>query len=473
MAFRHGVYIQELKTKILGVRTCDSALPFVVGAAPVQELEGGKPVNEAKLIFDYPEFVTTFGGVPEGQSESDYSLSQFARIYFTLYGMSPAVFVNVFDPAIHKSSVNAEAKMFVADKITLAHPGFANEVVKNSDGTITYVKDTDYTVDYAKGIITRKTTGQITAGQSVKVDYDWADVSKVTSADIIGGVDAETGHRTGLELIEEIFSTYGKVIGTVLAPGYSHVSSVANAMIAKAEKLCDHFKAQAYIDIPPTVTKPADALTFKATFGSPNAVIFWPQVKFGDQLHWLSAHAAGLTAKVDEKNTGVPYESPSNKGLSIDGPVKILSIQEANYLNEQGIATVFRFSTGWKLWGNRTSAFPENTDIKDTFNPCRRMANWIENNLVLLTWQKVDDPMNKRLIETVVSTVNICLNGLTGQSFLIGAKVTFRAEDNPLTDLANGIIRFYITYLAPPPAETIEYVLEVDVTYFNNLFGGG
>ncbi len=105
---------------------------------------------------------------------------------------------------------------------------------------------------------------------------------------------------------------------------------------------------------------------------------------------------AGLMAKVDIANTGVPYQSPSNQTLLIDGPLNILSIDEANYLNSQGIVTVFRFSTGWKLWGNRTTAFPADTDIKDSFIPCRRMANWIENNLVLLTWQKVDDPMNKQ-----------------------------------------------------------------------------
>lgn len=103
MAFQHGVYIQELDTKILGVRTCDSALPFVVGIAPVQTLTGTKPINVPKLISSYQEFVTTFGAVPEGQSEAIYTLSQFARIYFTLYQMSPAVFVNVFDPDIHKS----------------------------------------------------------------------------------------------------------------------------------------------------------------------------------------------------------------------------------------------------------------------------------------------------------------------------------------------------------------------------------
>lgn len=472
MAFQHGVYIQELSTAILGVSTCDSALPFAVGAAPVQTLGSNQPINQSQLITDYQTFVTTFGGVPAGESESDYSLSQFARIYFTIYGGSPVVFVNVFDPAVHKSSVAAEAGTFVADQIPLAHVGVANEVVKSSDGITTYVKGTDYTIDYPSGAITRLSTGSIAAAASIKTSYDWADVSKVVSDDIIGGIDAGTGLRTGLELIDEVFTRFGVVVGTVVAPNYSQVTVVANAMIAKAESLNGFFKAMACIDIPPSVTKSADALPYKATFASPNALICWPQVLSGDQTHWLSCHAAGLMAKVDIANTGVPYQSPSNQTLLIDGPLNILSIDEANYLNSQGIVTVFRFSTGWKLWGNRTTAFPADTDIKDSFIPCRRMANWIENNLVLLTWQKVDDPMNKRLIETVVSTTNIWLNGLAGRSFLIGAKVWFRQQDNPLTDLANGIIRFYITYLAPPPAETIEYVLEVDVTYFNNLFGG-
>ncbi len=83
MAFQHGVYIQELSTAILGVSTCDSALPFAVGAAPVQTLGSNQPINQSQLITDYQTFVTTFGGVPAGESESDYSLSQFARIYFT------------------------------------------------------------------------------------------------------------------------------------------------------------------------------------------------------------------------------------------------------------------------------------------------------------------------------------------------------------------------------------------------------
>ena len=79
--------------------------------------------------------------------------------------------------------------------------------------------------------------------------------------------------------------------------------------------------------------------------------------------------------------------------------------------------------------------------------------------------------MNKRLIESVKDSTNIWLNGLVGRQMLLGARVEFLEQENPETDLANGIIRFHIYYLAPPPAETIEFVLEVDTGYFEVLFG--
>ena len=396
MAFEHGVYVREEKTPISGVRTVDSALPFVVGIAPE-----GAPVNTAELVFNFTEFVNKFGWDDDTET---YTLCEFAQVYFQLYGNSPAVCVNVFDPAVHK----------------------------NADGN--------------------------------------PDPSKVTAADIVGGVDAVTGQRKGLELIEEVFPRFGKIIGIILAPGFSHDSTVYNAMIGKAKNLSGRFKAMAYIDAPPDVETAADVVSFKSGISSPFAYVLAPAVKYGDKKHHLSVHAAALTARVDAENDGVPYESPSNKTLLISEPVKAYTIQEANYLNEQGIATVFRMFSGYKLWGNRTAAFPGITDIKDSFLPNRRMANWIENNLIVNTWQKVDNPMNKRLIESIVDTWNIALGGLVGRGYLLGAKVYFLEEDNPLTDLANGIIRFRIKYLAPPPAEDIEFILVVDLNYFDELF---
>ncbi len=295
-------------------------------------------------------------------------------------------------------------------------------------------------------------------------------VNDVTASDVVGGVDATTGKRKGLELIEEVWTRYGKIVGIITAPGFSHDSTVYNTMIAKAENLSGHFKAVAYIDAPPEAETLADLNAFKSNIGSPYAYVLAPPVKYGEETHYLSLHAAGLTAKVDYENSGVPYKSPSNKELRISEPTKIYTIDDANYLNSRGIATVFRFSTGWHLWGDRTAAFPENTDVKDTFLSCRRMVNWIENNLVVNTWQKVDDPMNKRSIESVVDTWNVGLGELVGMGALLEAKVQFLEEDNPVTSLMNGKVVYRVNYTPVPPSETIEFVTVVDVSGYLNLF---
>jgi uncharacterized protein len=401
MSFQHGIQIQENPTSLRPPRPVDSALPFVVGTAPVQTLTGDKPINKAVLVHDLEDFVAKFGAVPADESETDYSLASFARIYFALYGSAPAIMVNVFDPAEHE--------------------GGPDDVV---------------------------------------------------AADIVGGIDGATGTRTGIELVEVAFPEFGKIPAILLAPGHSHLPAVAVALAAKANLINGHFRAMALIDVPPTEERPEDAVAWKATYDDPHALVCWPRVMVGDQTHWLSAHVAGLIAQTDRGRGGIPFEGPSNKGLRITGAEHALTITQANYLNEQGLVTVLRVGTaGHKLWGNRTSAYPGSTDIKDVFVPCRRMVNFIANSLIVSTWQRVDDPLNPRLIQGIADSTNIWLNGLTGQGALLGARVEFLRSDNPLTSLIDGKVKFRIHYLPVPPMEAASFVLEVDPSYFDTLFG--
>ena len=77
-----------------------------------------------------------------------------------------------------------------------------------------------------------------------------------------------------------------------------------------------------------------------------------------------------------------------------------------NALNKDGINTAINMN-GWRAWGNRTACYPGNTDIKDCFIPCRRMYNWWANQFILSYFAKVDNPLNKRLIESIVDSENI------------------------------------------------------------------
>jgi phage tail sheath protein FI len=294
-------------------------------------------------------------------------------------------------------------------------------------------------------------------------------------------VDGATGVYTGLELVNKVFPLFRLVPGQILAPGWSHDSAVAAIMKAKAGSINGLFKAIAVADVDDT-SSGADLYTevpaWKTTnnYTDPLQVVCWPRVKLGDETYHLSTQFAGLACKVDGDNDDIPYVSPSNKSLQADSAViddgseVTLDPSQAAYLNGEGIVTALNFIGGWKLWGNRTGAYPGSTDVKDTFIPVRRMFNWVNNTIILTFWQKVDDPTNKRLIDTVVDSLNIWLNGLTARGALLGGRVEFQQDENPATDLLNGIVRFHVYQTPPTPAEDIEFVLEFDVNYLNALF---
>ena len=154
-----------------------------------------------------------------------------------------------------------------------------------------------------------------------------------------------------------------------------------------------------------------------------------------------------------------------------DGTEVSFGLEEANYLNGQGIATALNWIGGWRFWGNRTAAYPANTDPKDSFLAIRRMFDWHGNTFLQTYWQKVDKPVNRVLIESIIDSERIRLNGFAAAGYILGGRVEFTSAENPTTDLLNGHIKFH-TYLTPPtPAEEIDDILEYDTSYLSTLFG--
>lgn len=415
--YKHGVFVSEVPTGILPPVRVDSALPVVVGTAPVHTLEEGSaiPVNEPRLVFTRKEFVSRFGGVPEGESSHNYTLSEFADSYFGTYGVAPIVCINVFDPASHVS------------------PG--------------------------------------EGGQSTP------DVFKVASADIIGGIDGTSLKRAGLELVTECFPRFRLVPGQILAPGFSGDPAVAVTLGAKCANINGHFKSGGLIDVPDEVPNYTEVPAWlnDNNLTDKNLIAVFGKPRIGDAIQWGSTHLAGVTATRDAENSGIPYWSPSNKRLLANGVTHggndlVLGDDEAQWLNGQGVVTFLNSIGGMVAWGNRTAAYPGSTDPKDTFIPIRRMFNWIGNTLVLTAWQMLDSPIRRRMIESVTDSFNVWLNGLAAREFILGGRVDFLADENPTTDLMDGIVRFHVYVTPPPPAKEIEFILEYDPTYFSTLF---
>lgn len=481
MGYKHGVNTSEKPTSVISPVVATAGLQVIFGTAPINLAETSEYVNKPLLAYSFDEAKKAIG---YSDDWDDYTLCEAMDSAFRLYGVAPIVFVNVLDPATHKTDVTKTVNI-LNKKAVIDEKGVLLDtlVVKLTAEGTNLVEGTDYIVSFdndGQVIIAVLTTGTIPSNQpTLSVSFTKIDPSKVVNNDIIGGVDVDTGDLTGLELINSVFPKFGLVPGQILAPKFSKDATVAAVMKAKANNINTFFKAMSIADAD-TVT--ANNYTKvpewknQNNYTSPNELVCWPKVALNEKTYHLSTHIASRSSLTDSLNDDTPYVSPSNKALQInkallnDGKEVSLGPDQANYLNGQGIMTVLNFTGGWKAWGNRTAAYPAVTDVKDSFFPVRRMHNWISNSIILTTWAKVDDPTNRSLIDSVVDSLNIWLNGLTARGALIGGRVEFKQEQNPITDLLNGTVRFSVSIAEPTPGENLEFIVEFDANYYNSLF---
>lgn len=495
MPYNHGVKVSELPTSILPPVESSAGIPFIVGTAPVNMTDPTN-VNKPVLCYSYDEAVAAFGYVPpvaatEGALKKyEYTISEFIYSQFALFGVAPVMIVNVLDPTTHKTDATvSQVKLdTTTGSATIAETGViasSIELLPQAGGTA-YIQGTDYVVTYDNdgyAVITslKDTEGafKCTTNTNLPCTADKLNPSAVDAADVIGGVNASTGVKTGFELVNECFPRFRLVPGVLLAPNYSKTPSVAAIMAAKAESINEHFTAISLIDCPTeTVTKYSDVAAWKNTnnITDDKQIVCWPSLALDDVYFNHSTQLAGLLGQTDSNNDDVPYVSPSNKNYQAtstvlaDGTEVWMSPDTGAYLNSQGVVTALNFIGGWKCWGNRTACYPANTDVKDAFIPVRRMFSWVGNTLIQTFWQRVDAPLNRRQIDTIVDSANIWLNGLTARQYILGGRVEFLDTENPTTDLMDGIARFHV-YLTPPsPNREIDFILEYDPAYIDTLF---
>ena len=106
MALEHGIYTREIDTAGFSMVSVDTAIPFIVGTAPIN-MKDTKNVNNVVFCNNLAEFTEAFGS---SNNLMDYTLVQAAKVYFTLYGVGPVFMVNVLDPKNHASAlINEEA----------------------------------------------------------------------------------------------------------------------------------------------------------------------------------------------------------------------------------------------------------------------------------------------------------------------------------------------------------------------------
>lgn len=467
----HGVGTEKQATSISTPIVAASGVIFAVGTAPVQQV-GGK-VNEVIMLNNYPEAVEQFGYSDDWKK---YGLSEVIYTTFQLYKIAPIFLVNVLDPAKHKAE-KAEKFETAENQIKLPLEAIAESVKIESlaagEDYEVFYDDTNCIIEFVEDV-----TGEYT------VEYNEVDPTQVTKADIIGGYSVTTHKVTGLELIDSVFPKYTVVPDLVLCPNWSHDSEVAAIMSAKAENINGLFEADAILDVDTTetegVTYYSDVPAWKKSknFMKTNELVCFPKLKMGDRIFNYSSQLAGLIAQTDNTEDlggGTPCESASNKSLQADsmalanGEEVVLDVQQANYLNDNGIVTALNFYNGFVSWGDWTACYPANTDPVDYFYCISRMFKWVAKTVTLSYWNYVDRRLTRRVIDAILQGVNDWLNSLTAEEKIIGGRVEFLEVENSQTALMSGKAKFHIYITPPSPLRLLEYVLEYDVSYLSNL----
>lgn len=492
MAYNHGVKISEVPTSILPPVEVSAGIPFIVGTAPVNMTDSSN-VNKPILCSNYAEAVAAFGYVPPkadattGLKKFEYSISEFIESQFALFGVGPAIIVNVCDSAKHKTAavtmnVTLDGKTGSA---TVNEAGILKDSVTLTSEARNYVQDTDFVLafdDDGQLVISSMVADDLSflceTGVELTFTAQKLDPTAVTADDVVGGVSVD-GRKRGLELVNDCFARFRLTPGLLLAPGFSQDATVAAVMAAKCARINEVFKAMCLVDVPTDPIKQySDVPAWKNENNvvDPTQIVCWPMLALDDVVYHQSTQLAALIGQVDGNSDDVPYVSPSNKNyqmtasVTADGSEVWMSPDNASYLNGQGIVTALNFTGGWRAWGNRTACYPGSTDVKDSFIAVRRMFSWVGNTFIQTYWQRLDYPLTRRQIDTIVSSANIWLNGLKARQYILGGRVEFLASENAIVDLMDGISKFHV-YLTPPsPNREIEFILEYDPQYVETLF---
>lgn len=483
MSYEHGISVVE-NTPVQQATIATSGVQVVIGTAPVNLLADPKTaVNQPIVSYTLEDVKRKLG---YSKNFSKFTLCESAYASFELLKVAPVVFINVLDPDKHKKAVTAKTITVTNKMATIDAEGVLLDTVavKNSGGTTTYVKGTDYTIsfgDNGKPVIVILSAGAAAAESTLTVEYSELDASLVTDEDIIGGYDSATGIYSGIELVRQVHPRFGIVPGQLLAPGWSHKPLIAAVLSAKVEKINGNFNAQAILDIDSAAVKQYEKVAeWKEgnNYNDPKSIVLWPKVKVGNDILWYSAVIAARTAKLDADNEDVPFKSPSNKDLPIDATVLpdgtevYLDQPQANSLNAAGVVTALNWN-GWKTWGNNMAVYPNAVNPQDQFISVRRMLDWWGNTFILAYFDKVDDPLDTRLIESVVDSENIRANGYQARGQIAGAKIEFRKDMNPDDQILKGKIIFNQKIGAFGPAEHIQNMLEFDPTIVSAAILGG
>lgn len=483
--YQHGIYLTQGKSKgIIGAGI--SGMQVIIGTAPIHLLSNpSEAVNKPFLCKGIDDVIENLGY----SENTSFTTNQSAFFTFEEYGVAPAVFINVLDPAVHFEEKTATI-VTTLEGAVITDDGVLRDtlVLKSADGVKTFVENVDYIIALNAAsqtvINVLRTSTILKIGDSVVATYNQLQPDAVTATEVIGGYNVATGEATGIELIRKIYPEFGCRPDILVAPGFSKDPLVAAVLQAKTSNINDSFNAETYLDLDTAAIKMVDdAKVWKNENGynDKRAIGVWPCAKKNGKIYFysavLAAHASYL---ISQDVDGIPYQSPSNKKLGLDaivledGQEIMLEIGEANKLNGLGVVTLLNWAGAIRSWGNNTLAYPESKNPEDRFISIRSVFDWWGNTFIETYFDRIDSNGDMRVVDTIIDEENARANNFVSSGKISGAKIEFLAEDNTTEDMRNGKFKFRQSIGAFGPFENLHNTIEYDasLTDASLAFGG-
>lgn len=261
---------------------------------------------------------------------------------------------------------------------------------------------------------------------------------------------------TGVHAFKGAQSEFGVTPRICIAPGFTsqRPGDLKNPVMAELEGIINSMRAIAIADGPGTTD--VDAKAYADDFGSDRVYLVDPGVKVWDTgsngfvNRPASARVAGVIARTDSEKGF--WWSPSNKEIfGIGGITRPIGFNlsdvnsQANYLNEQKIATIVN-KEGYRLWGNRTTS----SDPKWAFLSVRRTADMIYESIEAAMLWAMDRPFSAQLLLDIQNSVQDYLNVLKARGAILGGTVWIDPELNTASTMEAG--QWYFDFDTEPPA---------------------
>lgn len=484
LTYKHGTY-GEFSESIGGVATQSGTLAVYVGTAPVNLVRGFADADLINAPVKLDSLAAARRYMGDSANIAGFTLCEAIKVHFNnpIGNAGPIVAINVLDPTLHKKTEpTTEQLTFTNGRATIT----SDTIIMDSLVLADKVEGTDYTVDYnwTTGQVIIDSIAEVQITGQVQATYDEVDISKITKAEIIGGVTAG-GVYTGLGCVGLVYPELNLIPNLIVVPGWSDDPDVYNAMVSAGTKINGHWDAFVLADLP---LDDNDTIEDAIQWAEDNSYIserskaYWPQFvnTTGDVIHG-STLAAWRMLLVDAANDGIPMETPSNKAVPIvrqyfgaSSTNRGFDQSRANDLNAAGISTAVYWGGQWVLWGGHTAAykFGAVTDKRVIFDNNIRMMMYITNSFQQEWALTIDAPMTKALADTIKNREQEKADALVAIGALIGKpEVKFLESENSTDEIAEG--NFVWDFEATPTPQFKSGTIRVAYTDagFSSYFG--